>query len=188
MAPPLPWDSTPAPSGPHIGLKLTLPIPPGEDVFIGITKKGGYVEIDTDFQTFFSLDIVVTIAVAVLFPGDVKFIYQAEAIKAAKPLPGTSHTETLGAKESLLLAIGVYGDGEDPDLPPLQFNYKVFAGIGFAHESKPGEKSVGVGGVYDVQASVQYPIGPIALVEVGNQSSGTASFRDSQRCRQVHSS
>jgi hypothetical protein len=168
-----PLDSTPARDSfikTKAGLKISQPIPPGLPVFVGTTTDGD-IELETDFHTFFSLDIVVTLAVALVFPGAGKFTYEVEGINAAKPLPGTSHTPQIDSKQSLLLAIGVYGDGEDDTLAPIQFDYKVFAGFAFTYESKPGEKSVGIGGVYDVQASLQYPV-EVALVEAGIKVQG----------------
>jgi hypothetical protein len=170
-----PLDSTPE-AEPAVdvkaGFKLELEIPPGEDLFIGVTADKGYIELETDFRSFFSVDIVVPILVGLILPGAVKFTFDAETIKAAKTLPGASGPRVLGSKESLLLAVGLYAAGEDPSLPPLQLNYKVFVGAGFTYNSKPGQTAVGLAFVYDAQGSVQYPIGKLALVEAAIKLQG----------------
>ena len=147
------------------GVKREFKIPPELPAFIGVTGDDGYVEIATNFQTFFEIDIVVNILVAHIFPGAVRFKYEAEALK--ETIPGTSIQHKVGAKEELQLAIGVIGG--PPPTPFLYFwvEFDVFAGIGFVHESEPGEKSVGIGIVFCVKGIVGWPSTIINVASAG---------------------
>jgi hypothetical protein len=139
-------------------------------MFIG-TLDGGKIEIATDFQNFFGIEVVVSIVIAELFPGAVYFKYEAEARK--RTLPGTDVKEKVDSKEKLILALGVYADGDFPIVgTPFQLTWDVFFGIGFTHDAIGGKKAVGLGIVFVVNGSVQYVVATRALAEVGLKVEG----------------
>ena len=164
---------------PKIGLRLELDIEKGIPTFIGHTT-GGHLEIITDFQRFFSMEVVIGIAIAEIFPEVAFFKMEFEALRR-KALPHSDTTVRAGSKAELVLAIGVYISDKHPvPFPfPHQFNWDIFIGIGFALERSPGEKSVGLGIIFQASGSVQYPLG-FALAEVGVnvEGQGLISFQD----------
>jgi hypothetical protein len=169
----VPLSTTEKPEGPNpkIGLRWEFEIPEGVPTFIGHTT-GGHIEIITDFQRHFSLEVVVGIAVAVVFPAGALLKVEFEALRR-HVLPGNDNTVEVGPKSELTLAIGVYVENHYPvPFPfPLQFNWEVFLGIGFAIEGQPGTTSIGIGIIFQAAGSVQYPHG-FALVEVGVKVEG----------------
>lgn len=168
-----PLETTEEPSGPNpkIGLKISKDVPKGQPMYIG-TTTGGKIEIGTDFQNFFSIEAVVGIMIPGSFPGGVYFKYEATALKRALQ-PGSDKKVKAGSKETLVLAIGVYKEGDFLLTPyPLQVNWTIFAGFAFTHLSKPGQVSVGVGITFVANGTVQYPPGEFTLAEVGVKVEG----------------
>jgi hypothetical protein len=156
------------------GLKREIEIPPEVPMLIGVTGHNGYIEIGTDFQNFFSIDLVVDLLVAHLFPVAARFNYEAEALK--ETIPGTSIEHKVGAKEELQLAIGLVAGRKWPVLPSLWLEVKVFAGIGFVHEHAPDESMVGVGAVFMVKGTLSYPNPVTNLASVGITVEGMGVF------------
>jgi len=139
-------------------------------MFIG-TTTGGHIELVTDLGSFVSIEAVVGICIAGVFPGGVFFKFESKALKRTLG-PGSDTKIKAGSEQKLILAIGLYKHGKFPLTPTLEANWAIFAGIAFTHEAKPGEKSVGVGIVFVASGSVQYPPGEFALAEVGVKVEG----------------
>jgi hypothetical protein len=156
------------------GLKREIAIPPEIPMLIGVTGKDGYLELATDFQTFFSIDLILQILIAHLFPAAARFKYEAEALK--ETIPGTTHETKVGAKEELQLAIGFIA--ASPPIPFLfvELEFSIFAGIGFVHENEPGESSVGVGVVFSIKGTASYPSKVINLASAGITVEGQGVF------------
>ena len=156
------------------GIKVGIGIPENLPLIIGTTLGGGFIELTTNLHSFFSLEVVAPILVMEVFHGSVRFKYEAEALK--QPLPGSSFNVASGTKKSLILAVGAFAEGDFP-LSVFQLNFKVFFGLGFIHENKPGEKSVSVAAFFSAQGSVEFPIGPITLAEAGLKVEGQGTIR-----------
>jgi hypothetical protein len=159
---------------PKIGLKvdIKLDIPKGMPTGVGVTT-GGYVEIGTDFQNYFKLDIVFATTVVLIFPVAGKCQYEVELLK--KPArPGSSTEIKAGEKHELVLAIGLYADGKT-HFGPFEAEWKLFVGVGFVLERKPSTGlSVGIGFVFYAELTIQYPNGILSLVEAGVSVEGQA--------------
>jgi hypothetical protein len=156
---------------PKIGVRIEKEIPDKVPVFIGVTQ-GGNVEIIFAFERFFSLEVVVGILIAGIFPAGALLKFESETLRRSDT------NVTAGHKLEFVLAIGIQVEGEFQALVPFphRYNWKVFIGIGFATESGDG---VGLGIIFQASGSVQYP-GEVALVEVGVnvEGQGLVSFED----------
>jgi hypothetical protein len=143
---------------PKIGFRIEKEIPDKVPVFIGVTL-GGSVEIIFLFEEFFSLEVVVGILVAGIFPAGGLLKFESETLR--HPRSNVSARDKL----EFVLAIGIQVEGEFQALVPFphRYNWKIFLGIGFAVETGQG---VGVGIIFQASGTVQYP-GEVSLVEVG---------------------
>jgi hypothetical protein len=157
----------------NVRLKREFPIPPELPAFIGLTGVDGSIEIATDFRNFFSIEAIVNINVAHLFPGAVRFKYEAKALK--ETIPGTSVTRRAGAEEELLLAIGFSASRKFPVLY-FQAEIQAFAGIGFVHEHDPSRSSIGIGVVFSAKGTLSYPNLILNVASVGLQIEGQGVF------------
>ena len=169
----VPLDTTAEAHGPNpkIGVRIKWDVPEHQPMFIG-TTTGGHIEGVTDFQSFGSIEAVVGICVAKVFPGGVFFKFESKALKRPAA-PGSDNKLKAGSEQKLILSIGVYKDGHFLLTPyPLEAHWAIFVGIAFTHDAKPGEKSVGVGIVFIASGSVQYPPGKFSLAEVGVKVEG----------------
>lgn len=155
------------------GLKREIEIPSEVPMLIGVTGEHGFIEIGTDFQNFFEIDLVVNCLIAHVAPVACRFKYEAEALK--ETLPGTSHETKVGVKEELQLAIGVvWGYGTPVFIG--WFEAKAFIGFGFVSEHAPDESLVGVGSVYMVNGTFHYPNVLTNLASVGLTVEGVSVF------------
>lgn len=171
----VPLSTSEKPEGPNpkIGLRVAFEIEKNIPTFIGRTT-GGHLEIITDFQRFFALEIIVEIRVAEFFPGGALLKLEFEALRR-KALPKSeTSVKAPGPKSGVTLAIGIAHSANYKALP-FQFNWEIFIGSGFVAESQPGSASLALGIIFQASGSIQYPANPepeagiidFALVEIG---------------------
>ncbi len=151
-----------------VGLRFQKKIPQGTPLFGGVTT-GGHLEVATDFQHHFSVEVIAGVRIAGIFPGGAFFKVEFEALPR-NVLPGTDNTVSAGTKADVVLAVGVYAT-EEHKMLPFEFEWELFLGIGFVREGQPGTTSIGLGIIFHAAGSVQYPAAA-ALVEVGVKVEG----------------